>query len=129
MKFGQYMRMIDDTHISHLSGELNEIEYINAYNEILDTVMDSKSISDFEKRELVSIIRQKIGQIPKVEEIKQENKNRELQEKELAFKDAKNRFRKLSIFQRIKLNLKGQSPEQVHKSLGSLEEINNLYKR
>lgn len=129
MKFEQYMKMIDDTHVSHLNGDLNEIEYINAYNEILDTVLDSDTISELEKRELVGIIKAKIGQVPKVEEMRKEAKNQEMQAKEAAFQEAKKRFRGLSIFQRVKLNLKGQGPEQIHRSLGSLEEINGLYRR
>lgn len=129
MKFEQYMKMIDDTHNSHLNGDLNEIEYISAYNEILDSVMETNTITDLERRELVGIIRVKIGQIPKVEERKREAKNQELQEIENAFKEAKSRFRRLSLFQRVRLNLKGLGPEQIHRNLGTIEEINNLYRR
>ncbi len=129
MKFEQYMRMIEQTHDDHKKGSLNEIEYINAYNEILDSVIESKTIDEEERKTLITEIKIKIGQIPKVEQMRKEAKEQELQEKELAFKEAKSRFRKLSLFQRIKLNLKGQGPEQVHRTLGSIEEINGLYRR
>ncbi len=129
MKFEQYMKLIEDTHNSHVKGELNEIEYVNAYNEILGVVIESNSLSDDEKRELITVVRTKIGQVPKVEEMRKEAKNQELQAKEAAFQEAKGRFRKLSIFQKVKLNLKGQGPEQLHRSLGSIEEINGLYRR
>ena len=129
MKFEQYMKMIEDTHSSHLKGELNEIEYISSYNELIDVVVDSDTLGDEEKRQLISVIRTKIGQVPIVEELKREAKNQEIQEKEKAFVEAKNRFRKLSIFQRVKLNLKGQGPEQIHRTLCTIEEINNLYRK
>ena len=129
MKLEQYMNMIEDTHNSHLRGDLNEMEYINAYNELIDVVVDSDTLGDEEKRQLISVIRTKIGQVPIVEEMKKEAKNQEIEEKEKAFVEAKNRFRKLSIFQRGKLNLKGQGPEQIHRTLGTIEEINNLYRK
>lgn len=129
MKLEQYMNMIEDTHNSHLRGDLNEIEYINAYNELIDVVVDSNTLSDEEKRKLIAVIRTKIGQVPVVEEMKREIKNQEILAKEEAFQQAKNRFKKLSIFQRVRLNLKGQGPEQIHRSLGTIEEINNLYRK
>ena len=129
MKLEQYMNMIEDTHNSHLRGDLNEMEYINAYNELIDVVVDSDTLGDEEKRQLISVIRTKIGQVPIVEEMKKEAKNQEIEEKEKAFVEAKNRFRKLSIFQRVKLNLKGQGLEQIHRTLGTIEEINNLYRK
>lgn len=129
MKLEQYMNMIEDTHNSHLRGDLNEMEYINAYNELIDVVVDSDTLGDEEKRQLISVIRTKIGQVPIVEEMKKEAKNQEIEEKEKAFVEAKNRFRKLSIFQRVKLNLKGLGPEQIHRTLGTIEEINNLYRK
>ena len=129
MKLEQYMNMIEDTHNSHLRGDLNEIEYINAYNELIDIVVDSDTLDEEEKRQLIGVIRTKIGQIPVVENMKRETKNQEIQAKEEAFIEAKNRFRKLSIFQRVKLNLKGQGPEQIHRTLGTIEEINNLYRK
>ena len=129
MKLEQYMNMIEDTHNSHLRGDLNEIEYINAYNELIDVVVDSNTLSDEEKRKLIAVIRTKIGQVPVVEEMKREIKNQEILAKEEAFQQAKNRFKKLSIFQRVRVNLKGQGPEQIHRSLGTIEEINNLYRK
>lgn len=129
MKLEQYMNMIEDTHNSHLRGDLNEMEYINAYNELIDVVVDSDTLGDEEKRQLISVIRTKIGQVPIIEEMKKEAKNQEIEEKEKAFVEAKNRFRKLSIFQRVKLNLKGLGPEQIHRTLGTIEEINNLYRK
>ena len=78
MKLEQYMNMIEDTHNSHLRGDLNEIEYINAYNELIDVVVDSNTLSDEEKRKLIAVIRTKIGQVPVVEEMKREIKNQEI---------------------------------------------------
>ena len=129
MKLEQYMNMIEDTHNSHLRGDLNEIEYINAYNELIDIVVDSDTLDEEEKRQLIGVIRTKIGQIPVVENMKRETKNQEIQAKEEAFIEAKKRFKGLSIFQRVKLNLKGQGPEQIHRTLGTIEEINNLYRK
>lgn len=129
MKFEQYMKMIEDTHSSHLKGELNEIEYISSYNELIDIVVDSDTLDEEEKRQLIGVIRTKIGQIPAIENMKRETKNQEIQAKEEAFIEAKKRFKGLSIFQRVKLNLKGQGPDQLHSTLGTVEEINSLYRR
>lgn len=129
MKFEQYMKLINDTHESHVNGDLNEIEYVNAYNEILGVVIDSDTLNEEEKRQLIGIVRIKIGQVPKVEEMRKEEQEAKKQQVEQAFIEAKKRFRSFSIFQRVKLNLKGQGPEQIHRSLNNVEEINSLYKR
>jgi hypothetical protein len=129
MKFEQYMKLIEDTHSSHIKGELNEMEYINAYNEILGVVIDSDTLNEEEKRQLITIVRTKIGQIPKVEEMRKEIKNQELLAKEEAFLEAKKRFKSLSLFQKVKLNIKGCGPGQLRRSLGTVEEINGLYRK
>lgn len=129
MKFEQYMKLINDTHDSHVRGELNEMEYVNAYNELLGVVIDSDTLSEEEKRQIIGIVRMKIGQIPKVEEMRKEEQEIQRHQVEQAFMEAKKRFKGLSVFQRVKLNLKGQGPYQIQRSLNNVEEINNLYKR
>ena len=126
MKYEQYKRMIEQTHEDHKKGNLNEIEYIVAYNEILDVVADSSELTDEERRQLVTEIRVRIGQVPKVEETR---KREEGLQREQAFLEAKDRFKKLSVFSRIKLNFLGQNPEQVIKRMTDVEAINGLYRK
>ena len=87
------------------------------------------AITEEEKREIINVVKIKIGQVPKVEEMRIEAKNQELLAKEKAFKEAKKRFRSLSVFQKVKLNLRGHGPEQLHRSLDTIEEINSLYRK
>ena len=129
MKYEQYMKMIESTYEDHKKGNLNEIEYISAYNEILDVVVDSKSLTEDEKSSLIKEVRVKIGQMPLVEAERKAAIELKQQQVTKAFQEAKNRFRRLSVFQRIKLNLKGQNPGQLQMESLEIEEINNLYRK
>lgn len=129
MKYDLYKKMIESTHEDHKKGNLNEIEYINAYNEILDVIYDSTDLTDDEKNLLIKEVRTRIGQIPIVEAERKTTLEQKQQEINLAFVAAKARFKKLSVFQKIKLNISGLAPSQLPKGNLSVEEINGLYKK
>lgn len=129
-----FRKAIDKVHYEHrhsagaMFGPLSVGEATKDYNTVLEVLMNSnlpEEVKNTLRKEIVT----KIGQIPKVEEEKAEE--RRLYEAELdnAFNSAKTRFKELSVFKRVKLRLEGKAPHQLDREFMDTEDYNNLYRK
>ncbi len=129
------VKAIEKIHHEHrydagaMFGTLTEMEAINAYNILITILPEIESLTDEQRNDLSAQIRVKIGQTSIVEEEKKAEREAEKAEFDKAFEEAKERFKKLSIFQKIRLNLKGKNPEQLETEFMNVNDVNGLYRR
>lgn len=133
--YDEVIAAIERVHYQHrydagaMFGTLTVLEATNDYNRILGLLPKIESLTDEQRRELSAVIRTKIGQIPKVEEEKEAERVAAEEEFFNAFQEAKGRFKKLSVFQKIKLSLKGMAPNQIDQVFMTTDDMNNLYRK
>ena len=107
-------------------GPLTEGEAVYYYKLLLSLLDKIDNLSVEVKDTLRKEVQEKIDSTDKVEEEKRADR-RAVKEKE--FLKAKSRFDKLSSFQKLKLNLKGQAPDQINYDSMDTYELRSLYKK
>lgn len=126
-----FRKAIEQIHYEHrysaggTFGPLTAGEAVEYYKILLKLLDKVDNLSSEEKDILRKEVQDKIDSTGVVEEAKRADR-RAAKEKE--FSKAKDRFNKLSSFERLKLKLKGQSPEQVNYDSLDMRDLRRLYK-
>jgi hypothetical protein len=102
---------------------LTMMEAVNLYNILLEVLDKINTIDDDIKKELKREVLLKIGQSQNVEE----EKTKEMEDRRNAFIAAKERYKLLSLIEKIKLYREKQTPSHQNLELMSVDEIESLY--
>ena len=102
---------------------LTMMEAVNLYNILLEVLDKINTIDDDIKKELKREVLLKIGQSQNVEE----EKTKEMEDRRNAFIAAKERYKLLSLIEKIKLYREKQTPSHQNLELMSIDEIESLY--
>lgn len=130
----EFKDAIEHIHYRHryddgIMGTLDAGDATYLYNVLLEVLERMKGLSDETKKSLRDAVKVKIGQVNIVEEEKIQE-YREYKEKQTAaFELAKQRYKSLSLFEKIKLHRQKQTPKYQDVDFMSVEEIDNLYLR
>lgn len=129
----EFRAAIQDIHYKHryddgMMGTLDENDAIRLYNVLLEVLSKMENLSESVIRSLRDEIKIKIGRVHLVEEEKLNEYNENKIKHEEAFRNAKERFKSLSLFEKIKLYKNKMAPKNQDIEFMSIEEIDELYK-
>ncbi len=130
----EFRAAIENIHYRHryddgIMGTLDAGDATRLYNVLLEVLEKIPSLDEATKKVLRVEVKFKIGQVNVVEEDKIAEYHEYKAKQEVAFAEAKARFKALSFFEKIKLHRKKMTPEHQDFEFMSVEEIDNLYLR
>ena len=115
--------------ISAMMGPLSAKEAEREYEKLLNALPLIPGLTKEEQEELTVIIKNKIKEIPNVEEEKRAEYQAYECMAEEAFIAAKARFEELGPARKLKLILAGKDPDNIDISFKTVQEINRLYRK
>ncbi len=130
-----FRKAVERVHYQHrydagaMFGTLSPNEAERDYNILLILLDDVIGLSDNFKEEMRGLIQQKIDNIPAVQQEKIEEYKTYQAEHKKAFEEAKERFNKLGLFQKLKLKKQGKAPEQLNAEDLGIDQVNALYRK
>ena len=127
----EFRKAIEQIHYEHRysaggrMGPLTEGEACEYYRLLLNLLDKMGNLTPEVKETLKKEVQGKIDSTEKVEEAKMEDRRAVKAEE---FAKAKARFNRLSSFERLKLKLRGQTPDQVNYESMDMRDLRRLYK-
>jgi hypothetical protein len=127
----EFRKAIEQIHYEHrysaggTMGPLTEGEACEYYRLLLNLLDKMDNLTPEVKETLRKEVQGKIDSTEKVEEAKMEDRRAVKAEE---FAKAKARFNRLSSFERLKLKLRGQTPDQVNYESMDMRDLRRLYK-